>query len=335
MRIAIDIMGSDLGPAVISRGAFQSLAQLSDVNLLLVGDPKVIEGVAKETGASANRYQILEASDVIGMDEHPVEALRKKPNASLIKAIAACAEGKADAIISAGSTGAQVAASIFVLRNLPGIRRAGIAAVLPAKQGRIVVIDVGANVNCKPGHLYQYGVMASIYAEVVLGLANPRVGLLSVGSEKTKGTTLVKETNSFFENSSLNFVGNCEGHEIFRGKTDVVVCEGFVGNVLLKIAEGMAETMIEIFHAGAKAGGIAETPGYGQAMRSIRARVDWKEVGGAQLLGVNGVSVIAHGRSEEAATIGAIKTASKLVAARLNERILEALGKETAGVVEE
>lgn len=325
MRIAVDVMGSDHGPAVVSRGALAALASDPAINLSLVGDEATIRQIVGEY--DKNRVEIVHAGSVIGMDEHPVEALRAKRDASLIIATKLVQEGRCEAIVSCGSTGAQVASSTLMLRQLPGVVKAGIATLLPSVTGRVAVVDVGANVNCKAMHLYQYGAMGTYYAKATMGIENPRVGLLSVGSESTKGNPLVKETNALFADSDLNFVGNIEGHEVFLGKVDVVVCDGFVGNILLKIAEGMAEVMFEVFNESARAAGMVEDAGFRGAVRAVRKRVDWTETGGAQLIGVNGVSIIAHGRSNERAVESAVGMAARLVASGLNQQIVNAFGQ--------
>lgn len=327
MRIAVDVMGSDHGPTVVTRGAIKALGFDPALTLTLVGDESAIAKALEGQSYDKARVAIVHAPTFIAMDEHPVEAIRAKRDSSLIIATKLVGDGVCDAIVCAGSTGAQVASSTLMLRNLPGVQRAGIAALVPSVTGRVVVIDVGASVTGKPQNLLQYGVMGSLYAKSTMGIENPRVGLLSVGSESTKGNPLVKETNALFAESDLNFIGNIEGHEVFLGKTDVVVCDGFVGNILLKIAEGMAEVMFGVFHEGAVASDLVNHAAYKTAFQAVRKRVDWTETGGAQLLGVNGVSVIAHGRSNERAVENAVTTAARLVASGLNQHIVTALGR--------
>lgn len=327
MQIAVDVMGSDHGPGVVSRGAVKALGSDASMRLTLVGDQAAIAEGLKGVEHDASRVSVVHTTTFIGMHEHPVESIRAKRDASLIIATKLVQDGACDAIVCAGSTGAQVASSTLMLRNLPGVQRAGIATLVPSVTGRVVVIDVGASVTGKPQHLFQYGIMGSEYARATMGIEKPRVGLLSVGSESTKGNPLVKETNALFAESELNFIGNVEGHEVFLGKTDVVVCDGFVGNILLKIAEGMAEVMFGVFHEGATASGLVDNPAYTTAFKAVRKRVDWTETGGAQLLGVNGISVIAHGRSNERAVENAVATAARLVASGLNQHIVAALGR--------
>ncbi len=328
MRIAVDVMGSDKGPRVIARGAFQALQELDNLELLLIGDPEAIQQAAEDEGVQKDAFEFVDASVTINMDEHPIEAIRKKPESSLVQSVKLLEAGKADALISAGSTGAFVAASSLLLRTLDGVRRTGIATLLPSLEGQIVVIDVGANVEPRAVDLYQYGVMGSLYAREVLGLDTPRVALLSVGSESTKGNSLVKETNARFTESNLNFAGNCEGHEIFHGKVDVVVCGGFVGNVLLKITEGLSEALVGIFSQSFSALNMEEDPAFRQAIGRVQKRIDWTEVGGAQLLGIRGTCVAAHGRSNETAILSSVRTAYRLVQANLNQQISRALESE-------
>ena len=335
MRIAIDVMASDHGPAVITRGALQALASLPDsLSLTLIGSRDDIESTAGEFTDLDGRFDIVETSQVIGAKEHPVEALKAKPESSLVKAVELVQKREADALVSAGSTGAQVAASTLMLRHLPGVKRAGIATILPSKKGNVAIIDVGANVNCKAVHLYQYAMMCSLYAQTVLDIASPRVGLVSVGEEKSKGSLLVKEVNSQLEKSDLHFVGNIEGHEVFESKADVVVCEGFMGNVILKISEGLVEAMFSLLGEAAHKGGMTEDSGFRKIMGSLKQKFDWKEIGGAQLLGVNGVSIIAHGRSNEEAIASAVRSAHKLIEVDLNGSIVSALEQTPAKVTD-
>lgn len=327
MRIAVDVMGSDHGSAVITKGALAALAKHDDFELILVGAEEEIQPVCEAQGVDSKRYSIINAPNVIGMDEDPVAALKGKRDASLVQAVGLVAEGKADAIVSPGSTGALVAASQLMLRLLPGVRRAGIVTTLPAIDGRFTIVDVGANPNSKPAHLFQYGVMGSFFSQDCLGVEKPRVAMLSIGSEKGKGNPLIKNAFAQFDKSDVNFIGNIEGHEIFHGKADVVVCDGFVGNVVLKIAEGLADTLFELVGRTAHEHKLTELPEFRRMIGDVKRRVDWTEIGGAQLLGVNGVVIVAHGRSNETAIEGAVCTAHKVVSNKLNRHITEALYK--------
>lgn len=327
MRIAVDVMGSDLGSAVITRGALNAQKAHDDIHLLLVGASDEIRAVCEAEGVDESKYDVIDTSVVIGMDEHPIEALKAKRDASLVKAVALVSDGKADAVVSPGSTGALVAASQLMLRLLPGVRRAGIVTTLPALEGRFTILDVGANPNSKPAHLFQYGVMGSLFSQACMQVEKPRVAMLSIGSEKGKGNPLIKSAFSQLDKAEINFVGNIEGHDIFQGKADVVVCDGFVGNVVLKIAEGLSDALISLFKTTAQELELLNDPAVRKMFGVVKQRVDWTEVGGAQLLGVNGVVVVAHGRSNEAAIQGAVSTARRVVEAKLNQGIIEALYK--------
>jgi glycerol-3-phosphate acyltransferase PlsX len=266
------------------------------------------------------------------MDEHPVEALKAKKGASLPVGVGLVQQKKADAILSAGNTGALVAAATLLLRNLPGVRRAGIATSLPSLKGRVVIMDVGANVQAKPRHLLQYATMGDIFYRNVLAAQGQQVhvGLLSVGGEEGKGNVVVRETHTLLTQSPLEFIGNIEGHEIFEGKAEVVVCDGLVGNVVLKTAEGLSDILIRMFVDHAKRTELAADGRFKPTVNSIIGAIDWREVGGAALLGVNGVVIIAHGRSDERAIASAIRIAAGCADTHINDKIVEALSKEEA-----
>ncbi|MHA1571751.1 MAG: phosphate acyltransferase PlsX, partial [Alphaproteobacteria bacterium] len=248
MRIALDAMGGDFAPRALVAGAMEAAQKFPDVEVFLVGDRESIAASMEDFGGTTkkdqNSIKIVHATQSISMDEIPLVALKTKPDSSLLKAVEMVAEGRADAVVSAGNTGAMVAACTFKLRTLKGVKRAGIAANLPTKNGYCTLIDVGANVHCKPIHLYQYGIMAAIYNIAVLNKKRPVVGLLNVGEEQTKGNVLVRKTMALLADSNLDYTGSVEGNHIFDGKCDVVVCEGFAGNVILKAAEGLSESLL-------------------------------------------------------------------------------------------
>lgn len=325
MRIAVDVMESDLGPAVVVNGAIEAARRNPGLFPVLVGDESVIRDTCTQADFGPDQYDLVATTEAIPMHANPVDALRKFPRASLIQAIELVRDGKAEAIVSAGSTGAQVAASTLLLKLLPGVKRAGIATLLPTRTGRVVVLDVGANPNCKPAHLAQYAMMGSLYAKHELGVDAPRVGLLSIGSERSKGNLLVKESHDLLSTQPINFIGNCEGHDVFEGVADVVVCDGFIGNVLLKISEGLAGALFDIIGEAAHKTGMIKDDTFRTTMGMVKKRVDWQEVGGAQLLGVNGISVIAHGRSSAFAVTQAVSVAYRLVETKLNTHIVNAL----------
>lgn len=349
--LAIDAMGGDHAPREVVRGAVEAAGEHPDVKLLLVGREAVVRQELEAARASCPNIEVVPAEHVIGMGDSPVEALRKKKGSSIEVAARLVRSGDAGAMVSAGNTGACVAAGQLLLGLLPRVRRAGIAVAIRAGDRPVTVIDVGANVAAKPEHLIQYGVMASLYARAVLRVENPRVGLLNIGEENEKGNSLVKSTHALFRKSKVNFVGNVEGVEIFRNVCDVVVCDGFVGNIVLKVSEGLAERLAELFRhtleksleaamarstratvaAGAlpapDEGAAAVIPGLGRELvgsfKSLREKLDYSEYGGAPLLGVNGVMIIGHGRSDARAIANAIGVAKRMTEMDFGRRISE------------
>ncbi|MEZ6194935.1 MAG: phosphate acyltransferase PlsX [Planctomycetota bacterium] len=322
MRIALDAMGGDHAPAEVVQGALRALKDEPDATVILVGREDAIRKELEGAPDFGDRLAIVHAEDVVDCHESPVEALRKKKDNSIVKAIGLVAMGKADAFVSAGNTGAVVGASQFVLKLVPGIRRAGIAVALGTRDNKTVVIDVGANVHCKPVHLLHYGVMASIYAEKILGIENPRVALLNIGEEEAKGNPLVKETRDLFATAPFNYTGMAEGNHVFAHKADVIVCEGFVGNVMLKVSEGLAEVMHREFES--VFGGYVranQDPELEKTIGRFRRNTDYAEEGAAPLLGVNGNVLICHGRSDRRAIGNAVKTAARFVRAGVVDRI--------------
>jgi glycerol-3-phosphate acyltransferase PlsX len=335
MRIAVDAMGGDHAPGEIVAGALQGLSYLGrDDELVLIGRRETIEpllpaGSATDRSDSVGpRVIIHHAPDVIGMDESPVEALRQKKQSSIGVMVKLAAEHKVDAVISAGNTGACAAACQLKMRTLGAVQRPGIAAVLPSFSGPLTVCDVGANVAPKPSHLMQYAHMAACYAERILKIPNPRVGLISIGGEDVKGNSLVKQTHELLKKESgLNFVGNVEGREMFSGACEVAVCDGFVGNVVLKLTEGLAEGLFKIVarEVAAESAELAERlkPVFG----TIWSKHDYSEYGGAPLLGVDGTSIICHGSSDRRAIKNAVRIATELIRSGLNEAITERLSE--------
>lgn len=325
-------MGGDHAPAETVGGAIKALAEDSEISVVLVGREDAIRAEIPSDFSDLDRLQVVNANDVVGCDESPVDALRKKPDSSILKAIGLAAEGHVDAIVSAGNTGAVVGAATLVLRMIPGIRRAGIAVALGTRDHKTVVIDVGANIHCKPVHLLHYGMMASVYAENILGVDRPRVSLLNIGEEESKGNPLVKETKELFESAPFNYVGSAEGNDVFQARTDVVVCEGFVGNVMLKVSEGLAEVMHREFEA--VFGGYMKNnqdAELGATVQRFRRATDYAEEGAAPLLGVNGNVLICHGRSDRRALGNAVKTAARFVRTRVLETIAEGVAATRAG----
>lgn len=325
MRFAVDAMGGDQAPKQVVLGTVQAARKWSSCGLTLVGDPARIEEELQASGGKPANVDVVAASQVVGMDEHVKDAVRKKPDSSLQKAINLVREGKAGGVISAGNTGAAVAASTLTLGTLPAIRRAGIAVPMPTENGFTTLIDVGANIYCKPEHLVQYAHMGAMYARILRKIDKPTVGLLSIGEEEGKGNELVIKTRELLSKIPFPFKGNVEGHDIFRGTVDVIVCEGFVGNTVLKSCEGCAETILRIAAAELAAlGGAAGAAGK-TLLGKIRARVDYAQYGGAPLLGINGLCIISHGRSDALAIENAIRVAIELTEADLNAQILKSL----------
>lgn len=327
--IALDAMGGDHAPLEIVRGAILAKEKglLANRSVILCGDEEKIRAIlAKESGNAAD-FLIHHAPEVIEMHESPVDALRKKRHSSVLGCVEMVAKKQAGALISMGHTGAAVAASTLGLKLLEGIRRPGIAVTFPGEKGPVTVIDVGANIQCKATHLFQYGLMASHYVHDTLGVAEPRVAVLNIGEEDEKGNELVKETHELFRNSDLKFIGNIEGQDIFRGVADIVVCEGFVGNVVLKVSEGLAGFILKAMASEFMSSGI---PQAGEVTKKLQKRLDYSEYGGALLLGVDGIVIIGHGRSDAKAVASAIRVASQFIDADVNRHILAGIQKRSA-----
>jgi len=326
MRVGVDAMGGDLAPEATVKGALAARPLLEDDDrVVLVGDEAAIRAHLPEDGSWKDFIEIRHASDVIDMAAPPVEGLRAKPDSSLAVMMRMHKKGELDACLSAGNTGACVAAAQMRLRRLRGVHRPGICIVVPTHTGPVAVCDVGANVNCRPQHLHQYGVMASEYVKTV-GLANPRVGLLSVGEEDAKGNELVKQTRDLLKDEpAVNFIGNVEGRDLFTGACDVMVCEGFVGNVVLKLVEGMAVGVIRAALQELASLLPDQIEGVKQIGKNIMQKYDFNEYGGAPLLGVAGVCLICHGASDYRAIMHAVTGAANFARQHVNERITELL----------
>ena len=333
MRIAIDAMGGDAGPSVIVDGALVAARHLQ-VGLLLVGDAAAIEGeLARHPVASLFRridVQIIDAPDRVEMFESPALALRKKPRASIRVAADAVRDGRANALFSAGHTGASVMAAHAAFGLLPGVDRPALATIIPTRRAPAVLLDAGATVGCRPPHLVQFAVMGSAYARVALGLAAPRVGLLSVGEEESKGNELTRDAHRLLKDAPVNFIGNVEGRDVYAGEADVIVCDGFTGNVTLKVSEGLVETVEALLHdeLAATFGGRVGYVLSRQAFRRFRRRVDYSEYGGAPLVGLNGLCIVGHGRSSAKAVANAVTMAVRAV----NEDLLGRLSRDVARI---
>jgi glycerol-3-phosphate acyltransferase PlsX len=331
MRIGVDVMGGDNAPDQILKGCIQAIPLLDQEDrLVLIGDEGVIRDMLGERGMLKDpRVEIVATSEVIGMDEPPVEAMKAKKDSSIVvmnQMASPRAERRLDVVISAGNTGACVAASQYFMRRLPGVIRPGICVTIPTFSGPIVLIDVGANIEPKPTHLAQYGVMGDVYARAILGNPNPRVALMNVGGEEQKGTDIMRQARDLirrFEN--LNFTGFVEGRGVFDGEADVVITDGVVGNVMLKLAEGLSSGIFK-----ALAHEVLETDPdlvlrLESVIKSLYSKYDYHEYGGAPLLGVNGVSLISHGSSKDRTIKNAILRGKAFAIARINEQIVERL----------
>ncbi|PID75611.1 MAG: phosphate--acyl-ACP acyltransferase [Deltaproteobacteria bacterium] len=326
--IALDAMGGDHGSRELISGALMAIRE-ARIKVSLVGDTKSLQEHLQSLSPErrcAGRLDIVHASQVVEMKEHPVDAIRKKKDASVVVAFDLVRSGDADGVVSAGNSGATLAAGMRKLGRLQGVARPGIASYFPTRKRPVVLMDIGANVDCKPLHLFQFAVMASAYFRLQ-GSESPRVGLLTIGEEAGKGNSLIKETYPLLEKSSLNFIGNVEGRDVFRGDVDVIVCDGFVGNVCLKVSEGLAEAAMEMLRAEiikslpAKLGYLLAS----RAFARFKRRVDYAEYGGAPLLGLDGVGFVCHGKSSAVAIKNAILEAARMANSSIRDEILEGL----------
>jgi len=322
-------MGGDYAPAEIIKGAIKAANVYPEMKIILVGQKdRILEHIP--AGLKTN-LEIYEASEVIEMHEHPANAVKKKKDASIVVATRLVKEGSADALVSAGNTGAQMAAALLGLGRIKGITRPAIATILPTLQKGKLLIDVGANPDAKPENLLQYAMMGSIYAERILGIKDPKVALLNIGSEEGKGNELVQAAYELFKEASFNFMGNIEGRDIPYGTADVIVCDAFVGNIVLKTIEGMASSLFELIkekitaNTSRKIGALLIKPGLKEVARTL----DYSEYGGAPLLGVNGTSIICHGSSKEKAIYNAIRVAKECIEEKIIEKITDSLEKSS------
>jgi glycerol-3-phosphate acyltransferase PlsX len=328
MRIALDAMGGDHAPGPIVAGAVQAVAENPELSVVLVGDRSQVEtALGAAGGRVGDRIDLFHCTQQVTMEESPVEALRRKPDNSISRTWQLLAERKVDGIVSAGNTGAMVAGGLRLRRFLKGVRRPGIATVMPTLKGPCVVIDIGANVAPKPQHLFAYGVMGSIFARHILDRNQPTIGLMNVGSEEAKGNELAKDTHALFNNSPLKerYIGNIEGRDIHRGACDVVVTEGFVGNVVLKVCEGVFEFIMKMVAHEMHKALDAERQKAHDALLGLIHRYDYSAYGGAPLLGIDGICIISHGSSGDRAIKNALNVAAQYARAGLNEKIVQEL----------
>ncbi|MBU1045427.1 MAG: phosphate acyltransferase PlsX [Candidatus Omnitrophica bacterium] len=329
MRIAVDAMGGDHAPDVVISGAILAAKDI-DVDIVLVGPEDIIKAkLAAHKSVPAN-ISVLNATEVIAMNESPAVSVRRKKDSSISVAVKMVKDKTADAMISAGNTGAVVCAASLFLKNLAGVDRPGISVLLPTLKNVVQMIDMGANIDAKPEHLLQYGIMGSVYSQYVLHKENPTVGLLNIGEEETKGPEFVKETFKLLEqNKNINFIGNVEGRDIYVGDCDVIVCDGFLGNVVLKVSEGLADAIKEMLkrklstNIFTKLGALLSAP----AFKALKRETDYAEYGGAPLLGIDGVCIIAHGGSSANAIKNAIRVAHESVMNNVNQHIIELIEK--------
>ena len=328
MKIALDAMGHDEGPAPLVAGAVLALQELDDISrLYLTGNTGRIEAELRSLGCNDRRIEIVHCTQVVEMTDSAVDALRKKKDSSVSRAVDLVKKGEADAIVSAGHTGAAVAASTIKLRTLPGIDRPGIAATMPTETNLFVLIDAGANTDPTPQHMLQNAIMGSVYSRHVLGYENPRVGLMSIGTEEEKGNDFTRESFELLRSSGLNFHGNVEGHDLFENPVEVVVADGFTGNIVLKTSEAIAHAIFrwlkhELYKSPVyKLGALLARP----AFRTIARKTSSDEYGGMPLLGVNGVCIIAHGGSSPMAVKNAIRMGCQAIRQQVNPHIIEAV----------
>ena len=322
MKVALDAMGGDFAPEMTIAGAVEAVNEY-DIEVILVGDRQQLTDSLSGKRYPSHKISIVHTSEVVAMNESPAVALRKKKDSSIRVAIELVKSDLADAAVSAGNSGVAMATSLFILGKLPNVDRPAIATIMPSLTGFFVLIDAGANVDCKPENLMQFALMGNAYYKALFDVPDPKISLLSIGEEDTKGNELTKEAFKLLRNSGINFMGNMEGKDIFSGNADVIVCDGFIGNIVLKVSEGLAETIIkmlkrEIINATTgKLGYLMIKP----AIRNFRKRTDYSEYGGAPLLGINGTCIISHGRSSSKAIKNAIRVSAEMAKKKVHENI--------------
>lgn len=332
MRIALDAMGGDYGPAVNIEGAIETVNDFDDIDIILVGDESTILRELDSKRYPPNRISIKHASQIVRMDESPAVAIRKKKDSSIRRAVELVKNDGADAFVSAGHSGVVMATALILLGTSNFVDRPAIATIMPSLKLPFVLIDAGANLHCKPKNLFQFALMGSIYCRAILGRPDPRVALISTGEEDTKGNELTKEAFKLLKEADINFIGNIDGKDIFTGNADVIVCDGFIGNVVLKTSEGLAEVLMKMLKrevvnlTAGRIGYLLIKP----ALRNFKKKTDYDEYGGAPLLGINGTCIISHGRSTAKAIKNAIRVASDLAENKVYEIISSAIEKSIA-----
>ncbi|MDL2257720.1 phosphate acyltransferase PlsX [Eubacteriales bacterium OttesenSCG-928-K08] len=326
-NIAIDVFGGDNAPQAILEGCELALGQLPDIRLLLFGDEAVIENFVRERGLDKSRVEIVHAPEIIGMAEKATAAIKQKQNSSLVRALKSVAEREAVCLVSAGSTGAVLAGATLIVRRIKGVKRPALAPFLPTRTGYALLLDCGANTDCKPAYLQQFAVMGSAYIKLAKGIKNPRVGLLNNGAEAEKGNELTKAAYPLLEQAPINFVGNCEARDVLSGEFDVIVADGFAGNVVLKSTEGVAGFLMATLKdelmssARSKVGAALAKPAFSR----LKKRMDYTEYGGALLIGANGGIVKAHGSSNAKAFAAAIRQAHEYARADVTQQVEQAI----------
>jgi len=323
MIVALDAMGGDHGPSVNVEASILTVNNFKHIDVLLVGKEDILADELKSRGYSGNRISILNATETVDMDESPSLALRRKKDSSLRRSVEMVRDGKADAAVTAGNSGAMMAFGLVLLRAAEGVDRPALAAAMPSEKNPFLFLDMGANVDCSPDNLFQFACMGSAYVNHVMNVENPRVALLSIGEEANKGNELTKEAYKLLEGSRMNFIGNIESKAIFRGEADVVVCDGFPGNVFLKTTEGLADILLKMIKQEIMSSTLAKI-GYlfmRSAMKNVAKRMDYDEYGGATLLGINGACIITHGRASAKAIMSGIREASDYAEKRGYEKI--------------
>ena len=328
IKIAVDAMGGDYAPGAIVKGCLQAAEVYRDIQIVLVGQSDRIKEHLPGDALKPN-MEIYEASEVVEMHEHPAAAVKRKKDSSIVVATRLVKDGYADAVVSAGSTGAQMAAALLYLGRIKGINRPAIGTVIPTLQRGKLLLDVGANPDAKAENLLQYGIMGKIYAEIILGMNNPKIALLNIGSEEGKGNELAQKAYELLKNSTLNFVGNVEGRDIPYGTADVIVCDAFVGNIVLKTIEGMASSIFGLIKEKITANPVRKVGALliKSGLKEVAQSLDYEVYGGAPLLGVNGTSIVCHGSSREKAIFNAIRVAKECAEQEIIQKIAEELEK--------
>lgn len=325
MRIALDAMGGDFAPAVTVEGAVETLSENNDIEIILVGDEPSLRRELTGKKYPSDRLQIKHTSQVVGMNEPTLAAIRKKKDSSVRKAVELVKNQEADAVVSAGHSGIAMAMALLMLGTSKGVDRPAIATIMPTLKGTFVLLDAGANVDCTPENLLQFALMGDAYCKAMFGNEKPKIALLSIGEEDTKGNLLTKEAFKLLKDSGIRFLGNIEGKDIFSGNADVVVCDGFIGNIVLKTSEGLADVIMKMLRreiadvTTGRIGYLLMKP----ALRNFKRKTDYAEYGGAPLLGINGTCIISHGRSSAKAIRNAIKVAGEFSKKKVYEAVTE------------